>query len=176
MKRLLDDLLKFDKELDQEMESTPEFTVWKRDGTLFDPNTPLIKARYRFKGDTDPEYCMSLLYERRMEWDKNLLFNDLLVHTPGLSVVHYAINPPLPFMQPKDFIEKRISFVEDGAHYAYYSCVPDSVFPPKDDHERCHLIFGGTVLRKEGEDYAYYSLTQTDMNVPTFRGLRAFRS
>ena len=124
-----------------------------------------MKARYTFKGDIDPKRFMELLTERRKVWDKGILVYDVLHREGDWTIYKYTIGAPAFFMKPMDFVEKRMIFEEAGTYYGYYTYVPDKVFVPQSGYDRCHTVFGGTVLKKEGTEYVYYSLSQIDPHV-----------
>lgn len=142
----------------------PGIKGWVREKTIFSSSVPLLKFRYTFRDDIDPNLFMELLTTKRMLWDKGLtLYED--VASDDWTLYRYIIRPPTPVSSPLYFVEKRLQFEDNGTFYGYCSSVPDNVLPLNNGHNRCNTIFGGTVLKREGNEYAYYSLSQVDANV-----------
>eukprot|EP01022_Parablepharisma_sp_SALTPOND_P016541 TRINITY_DN2452_c0_g1_i1.p4 TRINITY_DN2452_c0_g1~~TRINITY_DN2452_c0_g1_i1.p4 ORF type:complete len:188 (+),score=28.13 TRINITY_DN2452_c0_g1_i1:1563-2126(+) len=152
---------------DKEVISIPGAKGWTREGTEFSDEIPLVKARYTFKNDIDPNRFMELLTEKRKEWDNAILDYENLRKERDWTIYRYILKAPAFFMKPMDFVEKRILFEENGTFYGYYTYVPEDIFPPQEKYDRCHTVFGGTILRKEGNEYVYYSLSQFDPHMNT---------
>jgi len=108
---------------------------------------------------------MELLTNKRRDWDKGILFSENIKQIDDWTIYKYAFEAPMYLMSPMDFAEKRTVFESNGTYYGYYTNVPDSIAPPQPKYSRGHIVFGGTVLRKEGNDYVYYSLSQFDPHV-----------
>jgi len=160
-------MIKVTKE-DKLILDAPGIKGWVRNKTSFSDKVPLIKVRYSFRKDIDPVVFMELLTSKRKLWDKELTFYEDLSTNDDWAVYRYIMRSPSCLSNPLYFVEKRLLFEEEGTYYGYYSFVPDNVFPLKKNYSRCHTVFGGTVLRKEYDEYAYYSLSQIDLHVNSF--------
>jgi len=135
-------------------------------GSQFESTFPLVKARYVFKNTISPIDFLNLLREERKNWDENLLeLSNLTIINPEVSIIHYAMKPPIFFMKAKDFAEKQIAFCENGIFYGYYSSVPNTAVPVKDQYQRCETVFGGNILYIEGDDIVYYVFSQVDLKI-----------
>lgn len=164
MKFILEGMIKNTKE-DTLIIDIPGVKGWVRNKTIFSKNVPLIKVRYSFKGDINPHIFMDLLTSKRKLWDKEITQYEEFPIENDWVIYRYSMNPPMFLMNPMYFVEKRLLFEDEGTYYGYYSNVPDNILPLDKGYSRYHTIFGGTVLRKEKDEYAYYSLSQVDMNI-----------
>lgn len=141
--------------------------MWLKGGSQFSSQLMVIKGRYVFPADTDPLELLLLLFERRTDWDKNIMdHSEVMKISNEATVVHYAVKAPIMFMKARDFAEKRVRFIHAGTYYSYSSSVPDTECPPVDKYQRCENVFGGTVLRKEDAGWVYYTFNQLDYKVP----------
>jgi len=140
--------------------------VWMKWGSLFESTSPLIKAKYIFDGTIDPKTLLFLLREERINWDKAYIeFKEAKKISNEVSLMHYVMKPPMFLMKARDFVEKTIRFEYNGIFYLYSSSVPNEVFAEIDQYQRCETIFGGSILTKEGDKYAYYSFSQIKVSV-----------
>ncbi len=140
----------------------------------------MTKIRFSFPGDTDPFLLVELLNGHRTEWDKNtVVFEELKRISAGLAIVRSAIRPPAFFLQARDFVEKRIQFVDSGVYYGYISSVAEEAFPPSKGYTRADTIFCVNIIGKEGNECVYSCVTQTDikvMNLPQIMMAEGFKS
>jgi hypothetical protein len=145
----------------KEILSEENIKVWMKWGSLFESTSPLIKAKYIFDGTIDPMVLLSLLREERTNWDKGYIeFKEVEKIGNEVSLMYYVVKPPMFLMKARDFAEKAIRFENNGTFYLYSSSVPNEVFAEVKQYQRCETIFGGSVLTKEGDTYAYYSFSQ----------------
>ena len=141
-------------------------TLWFKNGSQFNPKLHIIKGRYQFDENIKPLELISLLNEKRHEWDPNLLCQEVITQINSeLSVIYYAVKAPVFFMQSRDFAEKRIRFFSEGTYYAYSSSIPNEEFPAGEKHLRCENVFSGVVLKKEANKLVYYTISQIDYKV-----------
>eukprot|EP00826_Nyctotherus_ovalis_P066221 TRINITY_DN976_c0_g1_i22.p2 TRINITY_DN976_c0_g1~~TRINITY_DN976_c0_g1_i22.p2 ORF type:complete len:167 (-),score=42.19 TRINITY_DN976_c0_g1_i22:200-700(-) len=129
---------------------------------------PLMKFRFAFKHDIDPSTFMELLTTKRKLWDKELALYEDVASDDDWTLYRYIMRSPSCLSSPLYSVEKRMLFEDEGTFYGYYSSVPDNVLPLKKSYNRCNTVFGGTVLKKERGEYAYYSLSQVDAHVNGF--------
>lgn len=161
---MLDDMIKPSKE-DRLIIDEPGIKGWVRDSTPFSNTVPMVKIRYSFREDIDPGVFMELLTSKRKLWDKELTSYEDMASDDDWTIYRYSMPPPASLCCSMYSVEKRLLFEEEGAFYGYYSSVPDNVLPLGKNYSRCHTVFGGTVLKKERGEYAYYSLSQMDLHV-----------
>ncbi len=165
IKRFLQSLAKAHPE-EKQLIDTPELKLWVLPGSVFDSTMPVIKGRYVFRGDIFAPDFLSLLNEKRTDWDTSIVDQEVIQQlSPDIAILHYAMEPPLPTMKPKDYVEKRIRFVDEDTYYGYCSNVPDEVYPQSERYKRASTIFAGSILRKEGNDNVYCSISQVNLNV-----------
>lgn len=140
--------------------------LWIRWGSIFDPDFLLIKRKFIFTGEITPAELSLLLNEERTKWDENIIFQEEIKKpTDIITVVHYATEAPMPFIRPKDFVEKNIRFIKDSIYYGYCSSVPDYLLPPKQNYNRGNTIFAGSILKYEEKRNVYYSFSQAELKV-----------
>lgn len=125
----------------------------------------MIKTRYRFKGDIDPDVFMELLTGKESLWNKELTLNEEIASSGDWTFYRYIIRPPTMFSDLMYFVEKRLLFEDQGTHYGYYSSAPDSMLVLSKGYTWCQMIFGDSVLKKEGNEYAYYFLSKVDVHI-----------
>eukprot|EP01022_Parablepharisma_sp_SALTPOND_P012663 TRINITY_DN1633_c0_g1_i1.p7 TRINITY_DN1633_c0_g1~~TRINITY_DN1633_c0_g1_i1.p7 ORF type:complete len:114 (-),score=18.03 TRINITY_DN1633_c0_g1_i1:171-512(-) len=107
-----------------------------------------------------------MTYEKRTEWDQSIIRQEEVREIYSkLRVIYYAMKAPLIFMQARDFVEKRILFVEEGTYYIYASSVPNEEYEEKENYVRCDKIFECTMLRKEDGRLVLHSVSQADYKV-----------
>eukprot|EP00826_Nyctotherus_ovalis_P017166 TRINITY_DN15032_c0_g1_i2.p1 TRINITY_DN15032_c0_g1~~TRINITY_DN15032_c0_g1_i2.p1 ORF type:complete len:171 (+),score=16.10 TRINITY_DN15032_c0_g1_i2:270-782(+) len=149
-----------------ELVNTPELKLWVKWGSILNPNYLVVKGKYIFTGNIKPEDFTSLLNEKRIQWDHNIIQYEILKRPqPNMQIVHYITEAPSAFAFPTEYIEKHIRFVHDSVHYAYCSSVPHNAFPTKEGCTRGTTVFAGSVLKREGGVTAYSSFSQVQLNV-----------
>lgn len=143
--------------------------MWVKWGSLFESTSPLVKARYVFDGSLEPTAFLALLRDERMNWDKGYIeFKEAEKISPEVSLMYYVVKPPMFLMKARDFAEKAVRLEENGVFYQYSSSVPCEAYPEVKQYQRCETIFGGNILVKEGDSYAYYTFSQVKVgNVPS---------
>lgn len=161
---MMDDMIEESKE-DRLILDKPGIKGWVRNSTSFSDKVPMIKLRCEFKEDIDPMLLMELLTNRKTYWNKEVTMYEELANDDDWTIYRYIMRPPIRFSSPLYFVEKRLMFEEEGALYGYYTSVPDNVLPLGKNYRRCDLVFGGSVVKKEKNVYAYYSLSQIDAHV-----------
>ncbi len=150
----------------KEILSSDTIKLWLKWGSQFEGTHPLIKAKYVFEGAIEPAEFLYFLQDGRREWDGNvILLEEVARITREVNVVHYAVKPPIFFMKAKDFVEKRVRFVDNGVYYGYSSSTPNGALPPTDRYQRCETIYSGSVLTTEGGSLVYYTFSQVDLKV-----------
>lgn len=150
----------------KEVLSIPNIQLWIKWGSKFDSKLPLVKAQYDFGSVLDTELFVKLLVNERATWDDNLMESMEVENlSPEISVIHYVVKPPVFFMKPRDFAEKKIRFSIDETYYGYHGSIPDAAFPYVERYQRCETVFSGNILRKENDSYIYYTFSQLNLNV-----------
>lgn len=146
--------------------SEEKIKVWVKWGSSFESTSPLVKAKYVFSEPFEPKAFLSLLREERVSWDKGYIeFTEAEKISAEVALMYYVIKPPLFLMKARDFAEKAIRFEENGTFYQYSSSIPIETYPEVSKYQRCETVFGGNVLVKEGDAYAYYSFSQVKVNL-----------
>ena len=112
----MEDLIVVSKQ-DKLIIDTPEIKGWIRPRSIFSRKSPLIKIRYAFRRNIDPELFMDLLTYKRRLWDKEVELYENLPLSDGWVIYRYILKPPLSFMNPLYFVEKRLIFEENGVFY-----------------------------------------------------------
>jgi len=119
-----------------------------------------------FTGDISPSELSYLLNEQRTTWDHSIIYQEVIKKvTDTMSIVHYATEPPMPFIRPKDFVEKNLRFIYNSVHYGYCSSVPDYLVPPKQNYNRGTTVFAGSILKHFEAKNVYYSFSQSELKV-----------
>ena len=144
---------------------TPGIKGWVKDRSVLSKKRPLIKIRYSLDKGIDPERVMDLLTEKRKIWDISMLKYESHPIEEGWTIYRYVTKPPVSLLNPMYSVEKRLVFKDKETYYGYYTSVPDNILPLEGSYKRYHMIFGGTILRKENDEYAYYTLSQVDMHL-----------
>eukprot|EP01022_Parablepharisma_sp_SALTPOND_P001623 TRINITY_DN106917_c0_g1_i1.p1 TRINITY_DN106917_c0_g1~~TRINITY_DN106917_c0_g1_i1.p1 ORF type:complete len:325 (-),score=-15.92 TRINITY_DN106917_c0_g1_i1:86-1060(-) len=169
-----EDLLKFINDLKNdtadytEVINTKGLQCWTKYDSIFDKTKPVTKTRHVLGPNIDPLVVAEMLNNKRMNWDKNLeRHEELMKISPSVSIIYTAMKSPSIFFQARDLVEKRIQLIEQDTYYAYFSSVPDSVYPVDKAYCRCDTIFAATVIRLEDGECVYYSISQTDLKAPS---------
>ncbi len=150
------------------MLNEPGLKSWFKRESIFEKTKPVIKTYHNFGKDINPLSVVDLLTNRRLEWDQNLaIFKEITHISDDVSVIHCGLKSPNMFIQARDFVEKRIQFLENGMYYAYCSSVPDEVWPPAKSFVRADTIFAATIITIEDGDCVFYYISQNDLKVST---------
>jgi hypothetical protein len=150
----------------QQLLSAPNISLWLKWGSRLAADLPLVKVKYLFSASLNPLTLLVCMHENRQNWDKNIAMREVLQElSPEVVLIHYALKAPVPFMQSRDFVEKKIGFFEGTTHYGYASSTPDTVHPVTSQYLRAATIFSGHTLQIEGDNLVYWTFSQVDMKV-----------
>ena len=153
----------------KEILAIPSIKLWIKWGSKFEDKLPLVKARYDFGTEINPEELVKLLTDERSSWDDTLMeLTEIESVTPEVSIIHYVVKPPIFLMAPKDFAEKKIRLEKNGVYYGYHGAIPEAAFPCIKKYQRCETIYSGNILRKEDDSYVYYTFSQMNLNVSVY--------
>jgi len=146
-----------------------EVKIWMKIGSSFNESVPLVKVRYSLEGEIDFAEFRTILREERTTWDNSFVeYNISEKVNSEVTILYYVVKPPIFLMKARDFVEKTILMEENETLYEYYSSIPNEAFELKDKYQRCETIFGGNILTKEGDCYAFYTFSQVNVgNIPT---------
>jgi len=151
---------------DTELVNTPELKLWIRWGSMLNSNYLVVKGRYIFTGDISLDKFTSLLNEKRIQWDHNVIEYEMVKRVlADVQVVRYVTEAPSPFSLPTEYVEKHIRFKHNAVRYGYCSSVPDKIYPVKKGYTRGTTIFAGSILKHEERVTVYNSFSQVQLNV-----------
>ena len=81
--------------------------------------------------------------DSRMQWDDNFKEYKILKRiNDSTETIKIVTKKQLQMIEPREFFEKRIHFMDNGIFYSYSSSAPDSIRPIKKDLIRCMDFFG----------------------------------
>ena len=139
-----------------ELINTNELQCWISQESIFDKTQPVIKSRRILGQNIDIQTVVKLLNDTRTDWDKNIeIHEEVFKVSQEISIIHSALKSPNVFISARDFIEKRIQFLDQGVYYSYSSSVPDSVLPQIKKYCRCITIFSITILCLEKNELVF---------------------
>jgi len=152
----------------KEIINTKTMTCYQKYGTIFDKKSiPLVKTKHIFGKVSEPFSIVELMNSRRTEWDKNIeIRTEVTKISNEVSIIYTGLKSPSIFIQPRDMLEKRIQFIDNNYYYAYFSSVPDSLYPIDKKFCRCDCLFSVNVIGVENGETVFYSFAQTDLKGP----------
>jgi hypothetical protein len=116
-------------------------------------------------------------YQRRKEWDYNVIDFRELAHPNPYFYVYYMSNK-FPFPLPnRDFVEKRIIFMKDNTYYIFFSATHENVKknvlniikvePKQPKLIRGHSLMGASKITIENNQIRYmiYSLIDSKVKI-----------
>ena len=109
--------------------------------------------------------------ETRTNWDPTLRVSKIVKkYNKNLLTYYYEIYIPVPFMNNREFVEKRLVFRWKDMVYIYNSSIDDSLYPHSGDLTRGTTVFSGSRIRRKGPNIVIETATQMDFKVslPTF--------
>jgi len=102
----------------------------------------------------------------RLKWDNSIMEqNEIYKLSDEVKIVHYALKPPIAFMQARDFAEKRIFMFHNESYYVYISSIPNTEYKENKGQTRCQKFFECSLLRKENNEFFLYTVTQANYQV-----------
>ena len=127
----------------------------------------IIKSMYTLGGNVPLKILVEAMcdIEKRPEWDKKVLSARVLnEYSKHLAVYHTVVY--FPWIQNRDFVEKRLVFEHGDTVYFYYSSIDDSFCPISKEFTRGYTIFSVNKMRKVGDTIFVHTCTQKNIQIP----------
>lgn len=168
MQSLLDELLN-DAEGYKEARNNKEIVASTKVGSILMPNFLTVKATLHLGTEFTMKDVVKVLIdpEGRESWDSSLSESHTLrVFSTNLLTKTYTIRVPIPFVQPREYVEKQVVFTSNESVYIYITSVDDSVEPLKPGLTRARTIVSGTRVVREGKEVRMELVSQMDTKLP----------
>eukprot|EP00826_Nyctotherus_ovalis_P051466 TRINITY_DN6432_c0_g1_i1.p1 TRINITY_DN6432_c0_g1~~TRINITY_DN6432_c0_g1_i1.p1 ORF type:complete len:166 (-),score=25.31 TRINITY_DN6432_c0_g1_i1:53-550(-) len=133
------------------------------------PNLLAVKATLQLGAEFTMKDVVKVLIdpEGRESWDSSLSESHTLrAFNSNLLTKRYTIKVPIPFVQPREYIEKQIVFTSNDDVYIYITSVDDSIEPLKPNLTRARTIISGTKVVKNGKEIRMELVSQMDTKLP----------
>lgn len=142
--------------------------------TFLSTKLPMIRMIYKikkteFKEGTTIHLLDSIINipEKRLAWDSGLKEYKYHESLDSYSIIYSLLKNPIPFMSPRDLIDKKIDFYHNNIFYSFASSVSDDFFPTVKGVERIFEIISCYSISEDEENFIFRTLSQGDFKVPS---------
>lgn len=104
--------------------------------------------------------------DERTIWDHHFKEYKILHNLKGNSeIIQIITEKEMEILIPREFLEKRTHFIENGVFYSYSSSIPDNLLPPKKEPIRSMNYFGIFKVENDGQNILIDGFYQIDIKV-----------
>lgn len=142
--------------------------------TFLSTKLPMIRMIYKikkteFKEGTTIQLLDSLVNtpEKRLAWDTGLKEYKYFEFLDSYSIIYSQLKNPIPFMSPRDLIDKKIDFYHNNTFYSFASSISDDFYPVVKGVERIIEIINCFSIGEDEENFIFRTLSQGDFKVPS---------
>jgi len=84
---------------------------------------------------------------------------------PESYIVHSWFKSPIMFVSDREFIEKRIEFIDNGQSICFSTSVPEKYIQKNDNVVRCLNYFNIQIISQDKESFIFTFISQSDLKM-----------
>lgn len=152
----------------------PYAQIALKQGSMFNPNLPIVRAIFDMEMDIRPLDFYAVLYDvaKRLSWDSASVLEYVELERPSHDCILYYMQnkAPWPFSN-RDFVERRLLRTRiNGDIEIYYSAATHPTYPERSRIERGTTLIGGQIFRRKQKEDGTFTLTVTSISQADMKG------